>query len=236
MGCRHSQTRKNSVAPLVVASENMEEKAMELQIKNEEDAAYLLSLRQTVKWQGLRREQDATLGWCLPNNSRIIMSLGITEMNVPAQKVVDFVFPKTKDDCANFFKITSGGLVVDLDYEMRGDVGWIWLRHNYGVRGIKDREGLFAQRHFVDRLGNHFVIISNLAQWDKHPPSKEYVRGHLGGITGYVIRPLSENSCEVALMCMSDLKGWFPTWLSNMFATNIGRMVILIRNHLQSTS
>eukprot|EP00299_Pterocystis_sp_00344_P000963 c10595_g1_i1.p1 GENE.c10595_g1_i1~~c10595_g1_i1.p1 ORF type:complete len:120 (+),score=28.90 c10595_g1_i1:177-536(+) len=117
---------------------------------------------------------------------------------------------------------------------MKGpDIALVWMKLDFGVPGIKQREFLTARRRFIGQTGTHYVFFNNLPSWNKHPPSKSLVRGKLCGTSGWIIRPLTDNTCEAMFFVMINFVGWMPNWLSAKFIEETTKMVLRIKRHIE---
>jgi len=75
-----------------------------------------------------------------------------------------------------------------------------------------------------------FYILSQSVDYDKIPPNPKCVRGEILD-TGILITPVSENTCSVTYVLQVDPKGWVPTFIVNLAATDQATNVLRIREY-----
>eukprot|EP00299_Pterocystis_sp_00344_P000814 c1039_g1_i1.p1 GENE.c1039_g1_i1~~c1039_g1_i1.p1 ORF type:complete len:243 (-),score=55.68 c1039_g1_i1:34-762(-) len=237
MGCCVSAPPKTALltAPSAYQPTEADRNSFELKAENEEDAAFLHSLDKDVNWQFLRQVDGVDLSWAQVRESGDILGKGCTVFDVSALTLFQFLTPHNRTDFDDLaIAGRTPGVTQEDDFEMKEfDVALMWMKLDFGVPGIKQREFLMTRRQFTATEGTHYVFFNNLPSWSKHPPSKLLVRGKMVGTSGWIIRPLTENTCEAVLFIMINVGGWVPNWLTAKMMEETVKMVHRIKRHLQ---
>eukprot|EP00299_Pterocystis_sp_00344_P016346 c8201_g1_i2.p1 GENE.c8201_g1_i2~~c8201_g1_i2.p1 ORF type:complete len:251 (-),score=52.81 c8201_g1_i2:2-754(-) len=209
-------------------------KGQALQVENQRFAEQMLSFDKDIPWKDEHVEDGTTLGWFPPEMSPSIMARGQTRINASVEEFVSFVMPKNKETYAKMVSEVYGeiGKATDMVW-VSDEISYVWLHLTYGVAWIQDRDIMFGQRHYATADGTHFVIVTPLNKWDRHPVKKELVRAEFELTCGYIIRPVAEHEIDVTFLTSTNLKGWIPLWLSNRISRTNGKVVTQIRKHFE---
>jgi len=77
---------------------------------------------------------------------------------------------------------------------------------------LRNRD-LILQRSWLD-TGREFYLLTHSVSHQLYPPRKGYVRA-LNYLTGFVVRPVSAQGCEVHYVAHTNPGGQLPGWLTN---------------------
>ncbi|KAK2170490.1 hypothetical protein NP493_1150g00041 [Ridgeia piscesae] len=100
------------------------------------------------------------------------------------------------------------------------DIGYYALK---APKPLKNRD-LVLIRSWLDR-GTEYYVMNRSINHRSEPPRKTCIRA-ISYITGFVIMPLSQQSCEVTYITQSDPKGKLPVWVVNKMTQLTAPMVM----------
>lgn len=89
----------------------------------------------------------------------------------------------------------------------------------YAVRSpppLRPRD-FVIQRNWLE-MDKEWIIFNHSVCHEDYPPSKNVIRA-ISFLTGYVIRSLGKNSCQLTYVSHSDPRGKLPSWLINKITT-----------------
>ncbi|KAL5967249.1 START domain-containing protein 10, partial [Taenia solium] len=134
---------------------------------------------------------------------------GVSAFNV-YESLQDPEFRKTWDDCMR------EGLRICY-VAPNSEIGYYRMKSPFG---LKDRDFVNQRSWYAD--GSVYIIMNHSV---KMPPVEGVQRG-ISYVTGYLIKPLTPDSCEFTYISHTDPRGKVPSWVVNASVKTVGPIIV----------
>lgn len=137
---------------------------------------------------------------------------GVSAFNV-YESLHDPEFRKTWDDC-----MKEGSRICYV--APNSEIGYYRLKSPFG---LKDRDFVNQRSWYADE--SVYIIMNHSVVHKKMPPVEGVQRG-ISYVTGYLIKPLTHDSCDFTYISHSDPRGKVPAWVVNASVKTVGPIIV----------
>eukprot|EP00300_Choanocystis_sp_HF-7_P029924 c3810_g1_i1.p1 GENE.c3810_g1_i1~~c3810_g1_i1.p1 ORF type:complete len:217 (-),score=42.91 c3810_g1_i1:167-733(-) len=178
----------------------------------------------------MKERDGALIGWMASEDSPIILVKGVTSVRTDAARAFSFVATTNTEEATSAMRIQDP-TCIETRQEMIEGEAWTMARYNFGIPGFSHRVFYWKEKR-VEEDGVLYNIVTPIPEWEKYPLPPGCVQGELL-VAGFIARPTGESTCELTFIVQANPKGWIPTAIVNLTATDQAKAVVRIRRYFE---